>query len=128
MCVWRDFPLLYNKANNQNNWPAAKRWCTPPTALCLYSGEWRQFPPHSEKWIWIFPSSICDVTRHTWQNNYNNTANNVFVISHDLQKRVVDKEQEKQKISDDTKELAEKNTKIEQEMEKMNQELKNVEK
>lgn len=52
----------------------------------------------------------------------------LFVISHDLQKRVVDKEQEKQKILEDTKELTEKNTKISQEMEKMNQELKNVEK
>lgn len=51
-----------------------------------------------------------------------------FVISHDLQKRVVDKEQEKQKILEDTKELTEKNTKISQETEKMNQELKNVEK
>lgn len=47
---------------------------------------------------------------------------------HDLQKRVVDKEQEKQKIMEDTKELTEKNAKISQEMEKMNQELKNVEK
>uniref|UniRef100_A0A3B5AG01 Structural maintenance of chromosomes protein n=1 Tax=Stegastes partitus TaxID=144197 RepID=A0A3B5AG01_9TELE len=47
---------------------------------------------------------------------------------HDLQKRVVDKEQEKQNILDDTKELTEKNAKISQEMEKMNQELKNVEK
>ncbi|XP_022062850.1 structural maintenance of chromosomes protein 4 isoform X1 [Acanthochromis polyacanthus] len=47
---------------------------------------------------------------------------------HDLQKRIVDKEQEKQKILDDTKELTEKNAKISQEMEKMNQELKNVEK
>ncbi|XP_069390973.1 structural maintenance of chromosomes protein 4 [Paralichthys olivaceus] len=47
---------------------------------------------------------------------------------HDLQKRVVDKEQEKQKILEDTKELTEKNSKISQEMEKMNQELKNVEK
>ncbi|XP_073338571.1 structural maintenance of chromosomes protein 4 [Pagrus major] len=47
---------------------------------------------------------------------------------HDLQKRVVDKEQEKQKILEDTKELTEKNAKISQETEKMNQELKNVEK
>uniref|UniRef100_A0AAX7UYS2 Structural maintenance of chromosomes protein n=1 Tax=Astatotilapia calliptera TaxID=8154 RepID=A0AAX7UYS2_ASTCA len=47
---------------------------------------------------------------------------------HDLQKRVVDKEQEKQKISEDTKELTEKNAKLSEEMEKMNQELKNVEK
>ncbi|XP_074535314.1 structural maintenance of chromosomes protein 4 isoform X1 [Halichoeres trimaculatus] len=47
---------------------------------------------------------------------------------HDLQKRTVDKEQEKQKILEDTKELTEKNTKISQETEKMNQELKNVEK
>ncbi|XP_020491769.1 structural maintenance of chromosomes protein 4 isoform X1 [Labrus bergylta] len=47
---------------------------------------------------------------------------------HDLQKRVVDKEQEKQKILEDTKEHTEKNAKISQEMERMNQELKNVEK
>ncbi|XP_074498316.1 structural maintenance of chromosomes protein 4 isoform X1 [Sebastes fasciatus] len=47
---------------------------------------------------------------------------------HDLQKRVVDKEQEKQKILEDTKELTEKNAKISQETEKMNQEIKNVEK
>uniref|UniRef100_A0A3Q3BNK9 Structural maintenance of chromosomes protein n=1 Tax=Kryptolebias marmoratus TaxID=37003 RepID=A0A3Q3BNK9_KRYMA len=47
---------------------------------------------------------------------------------HDLQKRVVEKEQEKQKIMEDTKELTEKTAKISQEMEKMNQELKNVEK
>uniref|UniRef100_A0A3Q3WHB2 Structural maintenance of chromosomes protein n=1 Tax=Mola mola TaxID=94237 RepID=A0A3Q3WHB2_MOLML len=46
---------------------------------------------------------------------------------HDLQKRVVDKEQEKQKIMEDTKELTEKNTKLSEELEKMNQELKNVE-
>ena len=52
----------------------------------------------------------------------------LLVISHDLQKRVVDKEQEKQKILEDTKELTEKNAKISQETEKMNQELKNVEK
>ena len=52
----------------------------------------------------------------------------LFVISHDLQKRVVDKEQEKKKILEDTKELTEKNEKISQETEKMNQELKNVEK
>uniref|UniRef100_A0A8C4DSG3 Structural maintenance of chromosomes protein n=1 Tax=Dicentrarchus labrax TaxID=13489 RepID=A0A8C4DSG3_DICLA len=47
---------------------------------------------------------------------------------HDLQKRVVDKEQEKQNILEDTKELTEKNTKISQETEELNQELKNVEK
>ncbi|KAI3354218.1 hypothetical protein L3Q82_018758 [Scortum barcoo] len=47
---------------------------------------------------------------------------------HDLQKRMVDKEKEKQKILEDTKELTEKNAKISQETEKMNQELKNVEK
>ncbi|KAM4565851.1 structural maintenance of chromosomes protein 4 isoform 1-T2 [Odontesthes bonariensis] len=47
---------------------------------------------------------------------------------HDLQKRVVDKEQEKQTILEENKELAEKNAKISQEMEKMNGELKNVEK
>lgn len=52
----------------------------------------------------------------------------LVAISHDLQKRVVDKEQEKQKILEDTKELTEKNAKLSQEMEKMNQELKNVEK
>lgn len=52
----------------------------------------------------------------------------LFAIRHDLQNRVVDKEQEKQKILDDTKELTEKNTKISQEMDKMNQELRNVEK
>ncbi|XP_068174087.1 structural maintenance of chromosomes protein 4 isoform X3 [Antennarius striatus] len=46
---------------------------------------------------------------------------------HNLQKRVADKEQEKQKILEDTKELTEKNAKISQETEKMNQELKNVE-
>ncbi|TNN80347.1 Structural maintenance of chromosomes protein 4 [Liparis tanakae] len=46
----------------------------------------------------------------------------------DLQKRVVDKEQEKQKILEDTKELTEKTAKITQETEKMNQEIKNVEK
>lgn len=51
----------------------------------------------------------------------------LFVISHDLQKRVKEKEQEKQKILEETKELTEKNAKISQEMEKMNQELKNVE-
>ncbi|XP_071783964.2 structural maintenance of chromosomes protein 4 isoform X1 [Centroberyx gerrardi] len=47
---------------------------------------------------------------------------------HDLQKRVVDKEEEKQRILEDNKELTEKNAKITEEMEKMNQELKNVEK
>lgn len=47
---------------------------------------------------------------------------------HDLQKRVEDKEQEKQKILEDTKELTEKTAKISQETEKLNQELKNVEK
>lgn len=52
----------------------------------------------------------------------------LFVNSHDLQKRVVDKEEEKRKILEDTKELTEKNAKISQEIEKMNQELKNVEK
>ncbi|XP_033832680.1 structural maintenance of chromosomes protein 4 [Periophthalmus magnuspinnatus] len=46
----------------------------------------------------------------------------------DLEKRVVDKEQEKVKIKEDTKELTEKNAKISQEIEKMNQELKDVEK
>lgn len=52
----------------------------------------------------------------------------LFGISNDLQKLVVAKEQEKQKILEDTKELTEKNAKISQEMEKKNQELKNVEK
>lgn len=52
---------------------------------------------------------------------------NIF-LSHDLQKRVVDKEEEKKMIVEDTKELTEKNAKISQEIEKMNQELKNVEK
>ncbi|KAM4589862.1 structural maintenance of chromosomes protein 4 isoform 1-T1 [Fundulus diaphanus] len=47
---------------------------------------------------------------------------------HDLQKRVVEKEQEKQKILEETKELTEKNAEISEEIEKMNQELKNVEK
>ncbi|XP_056296761.1 structural maintenance of chromosomes protein 4 isoform X1 [Pseudoliparis swirei] len=46
----------------------------------------------------------------------------------DLQKRVVDKEQEKQKILEDTKELTEKTAKISQETEKMNQEIRDVEK
>lgn len=49
-----------------------------------------------------------------------------FFVSHNLQKRVANKE-EKQRIQDDTKELAEKNTTIAEEMEK-NQDLKNVEK
>lgn len=52
---------------------------------------------------------------------------NIF-LSHDLQKLVVDKEEEKMMIVEDTKELTEKNAKISQEIEKMNQELKNVEK
>ncbi|XP_041733774.1 structural maintenance of chromosomes protein 4-like isoform X2 [Coregonus clupeaformis] len=47
---------------------------------------------------------------------------------HDLQKRVANKEEEKQRIQDDTKELTEKNNNIAEEMEKNNQELKNVEK
>lgn len=46
----------------------------------------------------------------------------------DLQKGVVKKEQEKQTIIEDTKELTEKKTKISQEMEKMTQELQSVEK
>ena len=49
-------------------------------------------------------------------------------VSHDLQRRVACKEEEKQKILEDTKEVTEKNTKIAEDMEKMNQELKNVEK
>lgn len=69
----------------------------------VLNSEWRKFSAHSLFWC-------------------------LFAISHDLQKRVVDKEQEKQKILEDTKELTEKNSKISQEMEKMNQELKNVEK
>lgn len=52
---------------------------------------------------------------------------NIF-LSHNLEKRVLDKEEEKKMIVEDTKELTEKNTKISQEIEKMNQELKNVEK
>lgn len=40
----------------------------------------------------------------------------------------MDKEEEKQGILEDTKELTEKNAKIAEKMEKMNQELKNVEK
>ncbi|KAM8853656.1 structural maintenance of chromosomes protein 4 isoform 1-T2 [Synchiropus picturatus] len=48
--------------------------------------------------------------------------------AYDLQKRVVEREQEKQKIKEDTKELSEKNAKIAEEMAKKNQELKNVEK
>uniref|UniRef100_A0A6Q2YHQ3 Structural maintenance of chromosomes protein n=1 Tax=Esox lucius TaxID=8010 RepID=A0A6Q2YHQ3_ESOLU len=47
---------------------------------------------------------------------------------HDLQKRVSDKVEEKQRIQDDTKELTEKNNKISQEIEKKNQDLRNVEK
>uniref|UniRef100_A0A673X9T4 Structural maintenance of chromosomes protein n=1 Tax=Salmo trutta TaxID=8032 RepID=A0A673X9T4_SALTR len=47
---------------------------------------------------------------------------------HDLQKRVANKEEEKQRIQDDTKELTEKNNNIAGEMEKKNQDLKNVEK
>ena len=52
----------------------------------------------------------------------------VPAVSHDLQRRVVDKEEEKQKILEDTKEVTEKNTKIAEDMAQMNQELKNVEK
>lgn len=52
----------------------------------------------------------------------------VAVTRHDLQRRVVDKEAEKQKILEDTKGVTEKNAKIAEDMEKMNQELKNVEK
>lgn len=47
---------------------------------------------------------------------------------HDLQNRASDKEEEKRRILEDTKELTEKNAKISEEMEKMSQELKNVEK
>nr|XP_057935119.1 structural maintenance of chromosomes protein 4 [Doryrhamphus excisus] len=47
---------------------------------------------------------------------------------HDLQKCVVDKEQEKEKILENTKELTEKNKKLSEEMEKMNQGLKDVDK
>lgn len=60
-----------------------------------------------------------------WQNS---EVFQCFFFSHDLQKRVVLKEEEKKKIEEDTKDLTEKNTKITQEIEKMNQELKNVEK
>lgn len=49
-------------------------------------------------------------------------------LSHGLQKRVVDKEEEKKMIEEDNKELMEQNIEITQEIEKMNQELKNVEK
>lgn len=52
----------------------------------------------------------------------------LYLFRNDLQKRMVDKESEKLKIQEDTKELTEKNAKISQEMENMNQELKNVEK
>ncbi|XP_070988028.1 structural maintenance of chromosomes protein 4-like isoform X1 [Oncorhynchus clarkii lewisi] len=47
---------------------------------------------------------------------------------HDLQKRVANKEEEKQRIQYDTKELTEKNNNIAEEMEKKNRDLKNVEK
>ncbi|XP_061683250.1 structural maintenance of chromosomes protein 4 isoform X2 [Syngnathoides biaculeatus] len=47
---------------------------------------------------------------------------------HNLQKCVAGKEQEKQKILEDSKELTEKKARISEEIEKMNQELKNVEK
>ncbi|XP_028321556.1 structural maintenance of chromosomes protein 4 isoform X2 [Gouania willdenowi] len=47
---------------------------------------------------------------------------------HDFQKKVVNKEQEKQRILEETKELTEKNAKLSEEMEKKNQELKHVEK
>ncbi|KAI1893723.1 hypothetical protein AGOR_G00126620 [Albula goreensis] len=47
---------------------------------------------------------------------------------HDLQKRVTEKEAEKQKIQEDTKELSEKNEKLTEEMKAKNQDLKNVEK
>lgn len=41
---------------------------------------------------------------------------------------MANKEEEKQRIQDDTKELTEKNNNIAEEMEKKNQDLKNVEK
>uniref|UniRef100_A0A8C9TQD3 Structural maintenance of chromosomes protein 4 n=1 Tax=Scleropages formosus TaxID=113540 RepID=A0A8C9TQD3_SCLFO len=47
---------------------------------------------------------------------------------YDLQKRVTEKEAEKQKILDDTKELTEKTNKLSEEMKQKNQDLKNVEK
>lgn len=50
------------------------------------------------------------------------------LFSHDLQKRVTEKEEEKQEIQEDTKELAEKNNKLAEEMKEKNQGLKNVEK
>ena len=52
----------------------------------------------------------------------------VILISHDLQKRVVSKDEEKQRILEDTKELTEKTEKMAEEMEQKNKELKNVEK
>ncbi|KAJ8368790.1 hypothetical protein SKAU_G00088180 [Synaphobranchus kaupii] len=47
---------------------------------------------------------------------------------HDLQKRVTEKEAEKQKIQEDTKELTEKSDKLAEQMNAKNQDLKNVEK
>uniref|UniRef100_A0A3Q3J4X6 Structural maintenance of chromosomes protein n=1 Tax=Monopterus albus TaxID=43700 RepID=A0A3Q3J4X6_MONAL len=65
----------------------------------------------------------------TLENDIFKHRNQLFqYYIHDMQKHVVEKEQEKQKILEDTKELTEKNAKISEEMGKMNQELKNVEK
>ncbi|XP_012693852.2 structural maintenance of chromosomes protein 4 isoform X2 [Clupea harengus] len=47
---------------------------------------------------------------------------------HDLQKRVAEREAEKQQIQEDTKELTEKNNKLAEEMKEKTQALKNVEK
>ncbi|XP_062409333.1 structural maintenance of chromosomes protein 4 [Sardina pilchardus] len=47
---------------------------------------------------------------------------------HDLQKRVVEREAEKQQIQDDTKELTEKSSALAEEMKAKTQDLKNVEK
>ncbi|XP_023662970.1 structural maintenance of chromosomes protein 4 isoform X2 [Paramormyrops kingsleyae] len=47
---------------------------------------------------------------------------------HDLQRKLAEKEAEKQKIQDDTKELMEDNNRLSEEMKVKNQDLKNVEK
>ncbi|XP_077396706.1 structural maintenance of chromosomes protein 4 [Festucalex cinctus] len=65
----------------------------------------------------------------TLENNIFKHKSHLFQYHiHDLQKRVMAKEQEKQKILDDTKELAEKTAKIAEEMQKINQERGDVEK
>lgn len=76
-------------------------------------------------WQFLFVLTVKWKVFHSSSHGF---SRSLFAISHDLQKRIVDKEQEKQKILEDTKELTEKNAKISQETEKMNQELKNVEK